>query len=91
MRGQAWVHHAVERQAAHIYPGAGLTDAKINSFENLRGIPKGETNNTVHLSRLRKNWNEFYDDNITATEQDLLDYATRMDDEFGDQFDPRVR
>ncbi|MBM7770601.1 hypothetical protein JOD54_000805 [Actinokineospora baliensis] len=91
LKGQVWVHHAVERQSADIYPNAGLTDAEIHSLQNLRGIPKGETNNTVHLSKLRKAWNRFYDENPNATKQDLLDFATKMDDKYGDQFKPRVR
>ncbi|SDD25626.1 hypothetical protein [Actinokineospora iranica] len=91
LKGQVVVHHAVERQAAQIYPDAGLTDEEIHSLENLRGVPKGEANNLVHLSRLRKAWNAFYDENIIATKQDLLDFATKMDDEHGTQFRPPVR
>lgn len=73
------------------FPGAGITPEEIHSLENLRGIPKGAVNNTVHLSQLRKEWNRFYRDNPNPTKQALLDFATHLDDKYGDQFDPPVR
>ncbi|MFC7625155.1 hypothetical protein [Microlunatus sp. GCM10028923] len=85
------VHHAVEQQAMRKYPSAGITPNQMHSLENLRGIPKGDVNNKVHLSGLRKDWNRFYRDNPEATQQQLLDYATKLDEKYGSHFDPQVR
>jgi hypothetical protein len=73
------------------FPGAGITEEEIHSLENLRGIPKGLVNNRLHLSQLRKEWNRFYRDNPSPSKQELLDFATQLDDKYGDQFDPPVR
>jgi hypothetical protein len=59
------VHHAIEQQVMTRYPGV-ITEAELHSLENLRGIPKG-INSDVHLSKIRKEWNEFYRTNPTAT------------------------
>ncbi|MFE0458305.1 SpvB/TcaC N-terminal domain-containing protein [Kitasatospora sp. NPDC058965] len=89
--GQVVVHHAVEQQAANkLYPGE-VSESQLHSLENLRGIPKGEVNNTVHLSRIRKIWNEFYRTHPNATQEELLDQATKIDDQFGASFVPPVR
>ncbi len=89
-KGKVVVHHAVEQQVQKRYPGL-VSDAELHSLENLRGIPKGEINNRIHLSKIRKRWNQFYRDNPNPTQQDLLDFATKIDDEFGHLFDPPVR
>ncbi|SES31969.1 hypothetical protein SAMN04487818_110104 [Actinokineospora terrae] len=91
LKGTVVVHHAVERQAERRYPTAGLTPEEINSLENLRGISKGDVNNRMHLSALRIAWNRFYAKNVSASKQDLLNFATELDDKHGASFRPRVR
>jgi transcriptional regulator with XRE-family HTH domain len=71
------------------YPGM-FTSSEINSLENLRRIPVA-VNREVHLSRIRILWNGFYRTNAGATRRDVLDYATFVDDFFGDMFDPNIR
>lgn len=88
--GQVVVHHAVEQQVRKRYPGL-ITDAQMHSYENLRGIPKGETNSLVHLSAIRKSWNRFYKKNPNPTEKQLLDHATEIDNMYGATFNPPVR
>lgn len=88
--GNVVVHHAVEQQVKTRYPGL-VSNSEMHSLQNLRGIPKGQINNRVHLSAIRKEWNEFYRTNPAPTQQDLLDFATKIDDKYGDQFDPPVR
>jgi hypothetical protein len=88
LQGQVIVHHAVERQALSRYPGV-VTNAQMHSLENLRGIPK-ELNSTLHLSDIRKSWNQFYRKNPSPTGQDLLDQATRIDLMLGRQFNPPI-
>jgi RHS repeat-associated protein len=89
--GKVVVHHAVEQQAANkLYPGE-VSSSELHSLENLRGIPKGEVNNTVHLSQIRKIWNEFYRTHPNATQEELLEQATKIDDQFGACFIPPIR
>jgi hypothetical protein len=87
--GQVVVHHAVEQQTLKLYPDA-VTEEELNSLENLRGIPK-ESNADLHLRKIRKAWDEFYESHPNATKQELLDHATNIDDLHGDQFSPPVR
>jgi hypothetical protein len=68
-----------------------VNPSELHSIENLRGIPKGSINNRVHLSAIRKDWNELYRNNPNSSRQDVPDWATKIDDECGDQFDPPVR
>jgi hypothetical protein len=89
LRGNVWVHHAVEQQALTRYPHA-LTGAQLHSYENLRGIPN-DLNSRVHLSAIRKEWNEFYRNNPHATGADLLRKATEIDNKYGHLFHPRLR
>jgi predicted DNA-binding protein len=84
------VHHAVEQQVQTLYPDV-VSDSELHSLDNLRGIPKGSINNRVHLSAIRKLWNAFYDNNPNPSQQDLLNFAGRIDDEFGDVFDPPLQ
>jgi uncharacterized Zn-binding protein involved in type VI secretion len=88
-RGNVVVHHAVEQQAMRRYPGV-ISESQMHSLENLRGIPK-PINSDVHLSQIRRSWNEFYRNNPNPTQQQLLDHATRIDDQFGHLFDPPIR
>ena len=89
LEGDVVVHHAVEQQALTRFPGT-VTEAEIHSLENLRGIPK-EINSDVHLSQIRRSWNDFYRNNPSPTPQHLLDHATTIDEQFGHLFNPPVR
>ncbi|WP_437967625.1 RHS repeat-associated core domain-containing protein [Sorangium sp. So ce260] len=86
LRGQIVVHHAVEQQVLKRYPGL-FTEAEIHSLENLRGISKS-ANPDVHLSQIRRSWNEFYRTNPSPTRQQVLDFATELDARFGTKFHP---
>lgn len=90
LKGKVVVHYAVEQQVWKKWPGL-FDDAYKHSLENLRGIPK-ELNNTLHLSDIRKEWNKFYkkfDSNgIVPTKEQVLDYAKKIDDKWGNLFDP---
>ncbi|CAM5506676.1 MULTISPECIES: RHS repeat-associated core domain-containing protein [Streptomyces] len=89
LKGKVWVHHAVERQVLKEYPGL-FTSNELNSLENLRGVPNA-VNRDLHLSRIRILWNGFYKTHPNPTRQDVLDYATFIDDFVGGEFTPRVR
>jgi hypothetical protein len=89
-RGRVWVHHAVEwKNIQKRYPGLFTLD-ELHSLENLRGIPIG-ANNRLHLSTIRTEWNSFYRANPATTRQQVLDFATRIDDTYGHRFLPRIR
>jgi hypothetical protein len=88
-QGNVVVHHAVEQQVQKRYPDL-VSDSELHSLENLRGIPK-EINSDVHLSKIRKEWNRFYRENPSPTQQQLLEKATDIDNQFGNQFTPPVR
>lgn len=88
--GRVVVHHAVEQQTLQRYPGV-VSESEMHSLENLRGIPKGDINNRVHLSQIRKEWNRFYKANPSPTQAQLLDFATKLDDKFGYLFNPPIR
>jgi hypothetical protein len=83
------VHHAVEQQALTRYPGT-VSAAEIHSLENLRGISK-ETNVELHLSQIRREWNQFYRQHPNATKEQLLRKATEIDKKYGNQFIPPVK
>ncbi|WP_315763601.1 hypothetical protein [Sphingomonas sp. Y38-1Y] len=89
LEGKVVVHHAVEQQVLTRYPGV-VTEGQMHSLENLRGIPN-ERNSELHLSQIRREWNKFYRENSTATQQQLLDKATEIDAKYGTQFNPPVR
>ena len=89
LRGKVWVHHAVEQQAMEKYRGA-ITESELNSLANLRGIPNA-INDEVHLSQIRTLWDEFYESHQTATKEQLLEHAKKIDDLFGSLFDPPIR
>jgi hypothetical protein len=42
-------------------------------------------------SRIRRRWNEFYRSHPNPTKQELLDFASSIDDEFGHLFVPPWR
>jgi hypothetical protein len=83
LRGRVFVHHAVEQQVLENYPGV-VTDAEMHSLENLRGIPR-HLNSELHLKQIRREWNRFYEENPTATRQQLLQKATEIDAKYGSQ------
>lgn len=91
-----WVHHAVEQDVLRRYDpdDLGIDESMMHSPENLRGIPR-DVNGPVHLSAIRRMWNQFYDHyerlDRDPTRQELLDYATLIDDALGDLFDPPIR
>jgi hypothetical protein len=58
LRDKVVVHHAVEQQVLKRYPGL-FTEAEIHSLNNLRGVPKS-INAELHLSKIRRAWNDFY-------------------------------
>lgn len=85
-RGKVVVHHAVEQQVLTRYPGL-FTEAEIHSLNNLRGIPKS-MNPDLHLSKIRRAWNDFYRSHARPTKQEVLDFAAYLDKQFGALFDP---
>ncbi|MEU6246714.1 hypothetical protein [Glycomyces sp. NPDC047010] len=89
LKGKVVVHHAVEQQVMRRYKGR-FSAAELHSLENLRGIPKGQVNSRVHLSQIRKEWNQFYKDYPNATRQQILDHATKVDLKLGTNFNPSV-
>jgi hypothetical protein len=86
LEGKVVVHHAVEQQVATRYPGV-VSQAEMHSYENLRGVPK-ELNSDLHLSQIRREWNQFYRQNAKPSPQQLLDKATEIDAKFGSLFKP---
>jgi hypothetical protein len=86
LRGQVVVHHAIEQQVLKRYPGL-FTEGEIHALSNLRGIPKG-ANPDLHLSQIRRAWNDFYRVNPSATKQQILDFAANLDTKFGSVFLP---
>lgn len=74
------------QKALILYPNE-ITQAQIQSLENLRGIPK-DANAEVHLSQIAKEWNQFYKANPNATRAQLLQKATEIDAKYGSQFLP---
>ncbi|WP_124596581.1 hypothetical protein [Burkholderia stagnalis] len=88
LEGQVVVHHAVEQQVLTRYPGT-VSASEMHSLENLRGIPK-TVNWELHLSQIRREWNQFYRSNPNATQQQLLQKATEIDMKYGNQFNPPV-
>jgi len=89
LEGQVVVHHAVEQQVLERYPGV-VTEAEIHSLENLRGVPK-DINAEVHLSEIRREWNQFYRENPTVTKEMLLQKATQIDLKYSNRFNPPIR
>jgi hypothetical protein len=86
LEGKVWVHHAVPQRILTRYPGR-FTEAEIHALDNLRGIPV-ESNNTLHLSAIAKEWNNFYKNVPNASRQDIVNYAAYVDRKYGDQFLP---
>jgi len=87
------VHHSIEQQVLNKWPDL-FSESELHSIQNLRGI-SGEINPDIHLSRIRKEWDKFYDNyppgGTIPTRQDVLDYATHIDNLLGNNFSPPVR
>ena len=77
LRGQVVVHHAIEQQVLRRFPGL-FTRAEIDALDNLRGIPKA-VNNTLHLSDIRRAWNEFYRRFPNPTKDQVIKFAENAD------------
>lgn len=91
LEGAVVVHHAVEQRVLKMYPEL-VTPSQIHSLENLRGIPRS-INSELHLSEVRVLWNQFYKQFPLGTQpsvDQLLDYATSIDQQVGHQFLPPV-
>ncbi len=86
LEGKVVVHHAVEQQVLRRFPGL-FSAAEIHALSNLRGIPI-EVNSQVHLSEIRRSWNEFYRNNPCPTREDILAHADYVDRMFGGIFLP---
>jgi RHS repeat-associated protein len=86
LRGKVVVHHAIEQQVLKRYPGL-FTESEIHALENLRGIPKS-SNARLHLSEIRRAWNEFYRSNASPTRQQIIDFAAELDKTLGSGFIP---
>jgi len=71
------------------YPGVA-TDAEMHSLENLRGIPR-HLNSELHLKQIRREWDQFYRENLAATRRQLLQKATEIDARYGSQFNPPIK
>ena len=82
------VHHSVEQRINKKYPGL-FTEEELHSIENLRGIRK-EFDINLHQKVVQSEWNEFYRTHATATRQQVLDYASRLDKKYGHLFDPPI-
>ncbi|HEX5750903.1 MAG TPA: hypothetical protein VFZ09_32055 [Archangium sp.] len=86
LRGKVLVHHSIEQQVLKKYPGL-FTEAEIHSLKNLRGVPKS-INPDLHLSKLRRAWNDFYRTHLNPTRQQVTDFAAQLDKQFGGLFEP---
>ncbi|BBB90457.1 hemagglutinin repeat-containing protein [Methylomusa anaerophila] len=90
LEGTVIVHHAIEQQVLKRFPGL-FTEAELNSLGNLRGIPK-EINSEVHLSAIRKEWNNFYKQIdqglINPTKEAFYKKAKEIDEMLGSKFNP---
>ncbi|TIV65471.1 MAG: hypothetical protein E5V74_01310 [Mesorhizobium sp.] len=82
------VHHAGERQVKTRNPSI-INKGEINSYENLRGIPKKFDRN-VHKKVIRFEMNEFYKRNPNFTREQWLDKITEIDKKYGHLFNPPV-
>jgi len=91
LRGEVVVHHGVEQQVLKRPETKGLfSEEEMHSYDNLRGIPK-EVNSDVHLSKIRKEWNRFYKEDLNPTREQLLQKRLEIDQKFGDQFNPPIK
>ena len=87
------IHHGIEQQVLDRFKDI-FTFEEIQDITNLRGIPI-EINSEVHLSKIRKIWDDFYadilDGIIEPTKENFLKKRKEIDDLLGDQFKPKIR
>ncbi len=90
LKGRVVVHHSIEQQIITRYPGL-FTIEEINECSMLRGIPK-EVNNDIHLSKIRKAWDDFYGavdaGKISLKKEEFLKKAAEIDSLYGGAFNP---
>jgi hypothetical protein len=84
-----WVHHAVPQNVLTRYPGL-FKPQEIHSAENLAGVPGGRINQDIHLSEIRRSWDDFYRTHAAPSRQDVLDHASRIYLKVGVFFSPSV-
>jgi hypothetical protein len=84
-----WVHHAVPQKVLTRYPGL-FKPQEIHSAENLAGVPGGKINQDIHLSEIRRSWDDFYKTHAAPSRQDVLDHATKIYLKVGVFFSPSV-
>lgn len=61
----------------------------MHSLQNLRGIPKG-LDNLLHKIVFRFEWDKFYASHPQPTRQQVLDYVTYIDKQYGHLFNPPI-
>jgi len=83
-----FVHHAIEQKVLKKYPGV-IDEVDLYSARFLRGIPQ-KSNSKLHLSEIRKRWNQFYESHPTATKDQIYNQIREIDKEFGHLFDPPI-
>ena len=92
LRGKVWVHHSIEQQVLKLYPEL-FNKIEINAYEMFRGIPK-EFNSKIHLSAIRKAWDNFYDmvdaGEIELTKDNFYRKAKEIDELYGTYFTPSI-
>lgn len=54
---------------------------------DLRGIPN-DINPDLHLSKIHKEWNNFYHNHPNATKKELLDKVTEINQKYGSSYNP---
>ncbi|WP_169713701.1 PrsW family glutamic-type intramembrane protease [Paludifilum halophilum] len=89
LKGEVVVHHAVEQKMLNRFPEL-CSWQEIHSYENLRGIPR-ELNPDLHLSTIRKEWNQFYKQfrgGPGPTKEQVLKKAAEIDIKLGKLFTP---
>ncbi|TPL05313.1 hypothetical protein FJ938_15255 [Mesorhizobium sp. B2-4-14] len=86
--GELVIHHPAEQQLLKRALNF-LSKKKINSVENLRGIPE-YLNDILHLIVIRSENDEFHAKYPYPTEQQILDHSTMMDKKYGHNFVPPV-
>jgi RHS repeat-associated protein len=88
LEGQVIVHHSIEQQVLKRYPNL-FSAEEIHSLSNLRGIPNS-LNSEVHLSQIRRSWNQFYRTTVNPTRELFINKAAEIDQIFGNQFLPPI-
>ncbi len=80
-----WIHHAIPQDVLKKYQGI-FKEEEIHSYRNLRGIPKGWINGSIHLSALQSEWMNFFKRHPTATRQQIEAKVAELDRRLGTWF-----